>query len=117
MTPTPITVAELNNYIKDKFQNDELQNILISANKEITLKIDERKKKIKDEQVKMNKLVQKASITKQKLVKLTAEKKAIQLKLDYILDKCDAKINIEMNKNCESLNVGVATGIILFYLK
>ena len=70
----------------EKFQNDELQNILVSANKEITLKIDERKKKIKDEQIEMNKLVQKASISKQKLVKLTAEKKAIQLKLDYILD-------------------------------
>ncbi|MEE3343395.1 MAG: RNA methyltransferase [Bacilli bacterium] len=36
---------------------------------------------------------------------------------DDILNKCDTKINIEMNKNCESLNVGVATGIILFYLK
>jgi hypothetical protein len=70
----------------EKFQNDELQNILVSANKEITLKIDERKKKIKDEQIAMNKLVQKASFSKQKLVKLTAEKKAIQLKLDYILD-------------------------------
>ena len=70
----------------EKFQNDELQNILVSANKEITLKIDERKKKIKDEQNEMNKLIQKASISKQKLVKLTAEKKAIQLKLDYILD-------------------------------
>ena len=70
----------------DKFQNDELQNILVSANKEITLKIDERKKKIKDEQIEMNKLVQKASISKQKLVKLTAEKKAVQLKLNCILD-------------------------------
>jgi len=70
----------------DKFQNDELQNILVSANKEITLKIDERKKKIKDEQTEMNKLVQRASVSKKKLVKLTAEKKAIQLKLDCILD-------------------------------
>ena len=70
----------------EKFQNDELQNILVSANKEITLKIDERKKKIKDEQLKMNNLVQKASVSKQKLVKLTAEKKAVQLKLEGILD-------------------------------
>ena len=32
MTPTPITVAELNNYIKDKFQNDEyLNNVLIKG--------------------------------------------------------------------------------------
>lgn len=70
----------------DKFQNDELQNILVSANKEITLKIDDRKKKIKDEQIEMNKLVQQASISKQKLLKLTAEKKAIELKLEGILD-------------------------------
>lgn len=34
-----------------------------------------------------------------------------------ILDMCDVKLNIEMNKNCESLNVGVATGIILYHLR
>ena len=33
------------------------------------------------------------------------------------LDMCDVKINIEMNSNCESLNVGVATGIILYHLR
>lgn len=36
---------------------------------------------------------------------------------DDLLNKCDVKINIEMNKKCESLNVGVATGIILHQLK
>ena len=36
---------------------------------------------------------------------------------EEILNKCDVKINIEMNSSCESLNVGVATGIILFCLK
>lgn len=30
------------------------------------------------------------------------------------LDLCDVKINIEMNPKCESLNVGVATSIILY---
>ena len=34
-----------------------------------------------------------------------------------LLNKCDVKINIEMNPKCESLNVGVATGIILHHLK
>jgi len=34
-----------------------------------------------------------------------------------LLDLCDIKVNIEMNEKCESLNVGVATGIILFCLK
>ena len=34
-----------------------------------------------------------------------------------ILDQCDVKLNIEMNSNCESLNVGVATSIILYHLR
>jgi TrmH family RNA methyltransferase len=34
-----------------------------------------------------------------------------------ILDLCDVKLNIRMNSKCESLNVGVATGIILHHLK
>ena len=33
------------------------------------------------------------------------------------LNLCDVKINIEMNPACESLNVGVATGIILYHLR
>ena len=36
---------------------------------------------------------------------------------DDLLNRCDVKINIEMNNKCESLNVGVATGIILHHLK
>jgi len=34
-----------------------------------------------------------------------------------LLGLCDIKVNIEMNEKCESLNVGVATGIILFCLQ
>ena len=34
----------------------------------------------------------------------------------HILDKCDEFIYINMNNNCESLNVGVATSIILYEL-
>jgi len=33
-----------------------------------------------------------------------------------LLSLCDIKVNIEMNKRCESLNVGVATGIVLYAL-
>lgn len=33
-----------------------------------------------------------------------------------ILDLCDEVIKIDMNKNCESLNVGVSSGIILHHL-
>ena len=35
---------------------------------------------------------------------------------DDLLDICDIKVNIEMNEKCESLNVGVATGIVLYCL-
>lgn len=34
-----------------------------------------------------------------------------------ILNLCDELINIEMNNTCESLNVGVSSGIILYYLR
>ena len=33
-----------------------------------------------------------------------------------LLDMCDVKVSIEMSEKCESLNVGVATGIILYCL-
>ena len=33
-----------------------------------------------------------------------------------LLNMCDVKVKIEMNEKCESLNVGVATSIILFCL-
>ena len=36
---------------------------------------------------------------------------------DDLLSLCDVKVNIPMNPLCESLNVGVATGIMLFCLK
>ena len=36
---------------------------------------------------------------------------------DDLLSLCDVKVNIKMNPLCESLNVGVATGIILYRLK
>ena len=33
-----------------------------------------------------------------------------------ILNKCDELVKINMNDSCESLNVGVSTGIILYHL-
>ena len=48
-----------------------------------------------------------------------AEKRAILLGNESdgvgenLLELCDIKVNIKMNKNCESLNVGVAAGIIM----
>lgn len=70
----------------ERFKDDELANILIAANKEISLKIDERKRKIVKDKSSMNELVDKAENVKQKLVKLTAEKKALELCLSRILD-------------------------------
>ena len=69
----------------ERFKDDELANILIAANKEISAKIDERKRKIVKDKASMNELVEKAEEVKKKLVKLTAEKKALEL--------CLAKIN------------------------
>jgi len=34
-----------------------------------------------------------------------------------LLDMCDIRVNIEMNEKCESLNVGVAAGIVLYNLR
>ena len=35
---------------------------------------------------------------------------------DKILDKCDELVKISMNSLCESLNVGVSSGIVLYHL-
>jgi hypothetical protein len=70
----------------ERFKDDELANILIAANKEISLKIDERKRKIVKDKSAMNELVDKAENVKARLVKLTSEKKALELCLNKILD-------------------------------
>ena len=44
----------------ERFKDDELANILIAANKEISLKIEERKRKIIKDKASMNELVEKA---------------------------------------------------------
>lgn len=70
----------------DKFKNDELANILIAANKEISSKVDERKRKILKDRAAMNEVVGKAESVKSKMIKLTAEKKALESCLVKILD-------------------------------
>lgn len=70
----------------DKFKDDELANILIAANKEISSKVDERKRKILKDRAAMNEVVQKAESVKSKMIKLTAEKKALESCLTKILD-------------------------------
>ena len=62
----------------ERFKDDELANILVAANKEISLKIEERKRKIIKYKASMNELVEKAEKVKEKLVTLTQEKNALE---------------------------------------
>lgn len=72
----------------ERFKDDELANILVAANKEISLKIEERKRKIVKDKASMNELVDKAEKVKEKLVVLTQEKNAIE---DCFIKICDAE--------------------------
>lgn len=73
----------------ERFKDDELANILIAANKEISSKIEERKRKIIRDKKAMNELVAQAEVAKEKLVKLNAEKAALEVCLAKISDACE----------------------------
>lgn len=77
--------TEYDNLVK-KFKDDELSNILVSANKEISSKINDRKLKIQKDTNEMNKLVSEAELIKNDLVKLNAKKKALELLLNKAMD-------------------------------
>ena len=64
----------------------ELSNILIGANKEISAKINERKLTIQKDTDQMNKLVSEAEDIKKELIKLNAEKKALEILLNKSMD-------------------------------
>ena len=70
----------------NKFKDDELSNILIGANKEISAKINERKLTIQKDTDEMNKLVSEAESIKQDLITLNAEKKALEILLNKSMD-------------------------------
>jgi hypothetical protein len=70
----------------EKFQDDELSNILTGVSKEINAKIKEKKRNIQKDQKEMNSLIDKAQAAKKALVKLTSEKKALELVLKQITD-------------------------------
>ena len=72
----------------ERFKDDELANILIAANKEISLKIEERKRKIIKDKASMNELVEKAETVKESLVVLTQEKEALE---SCYVKICDAE--------------------------
>lgn len=73
----------------NRFKDDELASILVNVNKEISAKIEERKRNIISDKKAMNSLVTKAEIVKEKLVKLTAEKNALELCYRKICDAYD----------------------------
>lgn len=73
----------------NRFKDDELASILVNVNKEISAKIEERKRIIISDKKAMNSLVTKAEIVKEKLVKLTAEKNALELCYKKICDAYD----------------------------
>ncbi|MCR5224375.1 MAG: hypothetical protein K6C11_04435 [Bacilli bacterium] len=70
----------------EKFQDDELSNILTGVSKEINSKIKEKKRNIQKDQNEMNSLIDKAQEAKKTLVKLTSEKKALELVLRQVTD-------------------------------
>ena len=70
----------------EKFQDDELANILTGVSKEINAKIKEKKRNIQKDQQEMNTLIDKAQEAKKSLVKLTAEKKGLENTLRQVTD-------------------------------
>jgi len=75
-----------NDYQKmvDNLKDTELANILVSVNKEVSSKIDERKRMINKDIDAMNEIVDKAEEVKNILVQLKAEKKALELCFEKI---------------------------------
>jgi hypothetical protein len=70
----------------EKFQDDELANILTGVSKEINAKIKEKKRNIQKDQQEMNTLIDKAQDAKKSLVRLTAEKKSLENTLRQVTD-------------------------------
>ena len=94
----------------ERFKDDELANILIAANKEISLKIEERKRKIIKDKASMNELVEKAEKVKESLVVLTQEKNALEeaLKTNKPADELK-KLSEELQQTMFSISQAACT--------
>ena len=77
----------------EKFNGESLAGILLSANKEINSKIEENKMKIAQDRKDINALIAKAEVAKAKLVKLTAEKKILKIRLSKITEAYNYYVN------------------------
>ena len=82
--------------------------------------IEELIKEIKDKNIKVIGTSLKSSISLEKLEKIDEfaiifgnEGNGVK---EDILNLCDKIVRIDMNPKCESLNVGVSSAIILYYL-
>jgi len=70
----------------EKFQDEDLANILTGVSKEINVKIREKKRSIQKDQKEMNDLIDKAQEAKKALIKLTQEKKALENVYNQVKD-------------------------------
>ena len=88
-------------------------NIIKSPIKDFILELKKQNYQIIGTDVKDGLQLQSVKANKKRAVLVGNEGEGVG---DELLDVCDIKVNIKMNKKCESLNVGVATSIILYGL-
>ena len=88
-------------------------NIVIGDLKEIINKIKEKHIKVVGTSLKKSKSLEELEKTEEFAIIFGNEGNGVR---EEILSMCDEIIRIDMNPTCESLNVGVSSGIILYYL-
>ena len=74
------------NSLLEKFKDDEIGSILLNSNNDLAAKLEEKRRKIVEEKKDINNLIAKAEVAKNRLVKLTAEKKIMEVRLTDIED-------------------------------
>ncbi len=88
-------------------------NIIIEDTKKIIQRIENENIKVIGSSLHTNKYLESIEKTDKYAIILGNEGSGLSRE---ILDLCDEVIKIDMNKSCESLNVGISGGIILYYL-
>ena len=74
------------NSLLEKFKDDEIGSILLNSNNDLAAKLEEKRRKIVEDKRDINNLIAKAEVAKNRLVKLTAEKKILEVRLTDIED-------------------------------
>ena len=88
-------------------------NILVGDIKELINKIKEKNIKVIGTSLKKSKSLEELEKMKEFAIIIGNEGNGVR---EDILSMCDDIVRIDMNSSCESLNVGVATSIILYHL-